>query len=213
MRFNTSHDRLVAARSDRPPTVSDLNTPKPRARSVLECSVRLTGDLWSDGDVQIDGHLCGNISCEQLIVGRNAAVTGVIIAQEAVIRGRTTGIIRATRVLLQATARVEGEMIYHSLMVDEGATFEGVARSKPNPLVEDFAVSTTPAPRQMIGPGDTSGGNWAGADCDTSPANAHHGEAEVTLRRPSGDRQPLAAGEMGRVVSQPSINPWNAQQA
>ena len=106
----------------------DLNNPKLRSRTVLDGSVRLTGDLWSEGDVQIDGHLCGNISCAQLIVSKDAAITGVIIAQEAVIRGKTNGMIRANRVLLQQTARVESEMIYKSLVVDEGASFERIAR-------------------------------------------------------------------------------------
>ena len=101
MKFDTTRDYHVGGRLGGPGVALDLNNPKSRARSVLDCSVRLTGDLWSEGDVQIDGHLCGNISCVQLIVSKDAVVTGVIIAHEAVIRGKTTGIIRATRVLLQ----------------------------------------------------------------------------------------------------------------
>jgi hypothetical protein len=66
----------------------ELNLPKVRPRSLIESSVTMTGDLWSEGDLEIDGHLCGNINCQQLIVGKNAAVTGVIVAQEAVIRGK-----------------------------------------------------------------------------------------------------------------------------
>jgi cytoskeletal protein CcmA (bactofilin family) len=130
---------------------------------VLDCSVRLTGDLWSEGDVQLDGHLCGNISCGQLIVGKDAAVTGVIIAQEAVIRGKITGIIRATRVLLQETARVESEIIYRTLAVDEGATFEGIARPRPNPLAEDFTVPAMPEARGRMGEPEVAA-NGAGAE-------------------------------------------------
>ena len=120
---------------------------------MLDCSVRLTGDLWSHGDIQIDGHLCGNISCVQLIVSTGAVVTGVIVAEEVVIRGKTTGIIRATRVLLQATARVESEIIYESLTVDEGASFEGIARPTANPLAEHF----------RLGEVESAGTNGAGA--------------------------------------------------
>jgi cytoskeletal protein CcmA (bactofilin family) len=141
---DTLRHRLAGHPWDPPPAASDLNNPKPRARVVLDSSVRLTGDLWSEGDVQLDGHLCGNISCVQLIVSKDAAVTGVIIAHEAVIRGKTTGIIRAIRVLLQETAHVESEIIYRSLSVEEGVSFEGIARPRPNPLEEDFAMSPTP---------------------------------------------------------------------
>src|SRR5262245_36999773 len=117
----------------------ELNNPKLQPRSLIDRSANMIGDLWSEGDVQIDGHLCGNINCVQLIVGKDAVITGVIIAQEAVIRGKMTGLIRATRVLLQESARVESEIIYQSLSVDEGASFEGIARPRANPLAEASA--------------------------------------------------------------------------
>jgi cytoskeletal protein CcmA (bactofilin family) len=79
-----------------------------------------------------------------LILGKDAAVIGAIIAQEAVIRGKMTGMIRATRVLLQASARVESEIIYQSLSVDEGASFEGISRPRANPFAEEL-----PAPPLM----------------------------------------------------------------
>src|SRR5262245_50399693 len=86
MSFNTSHDRHAGGPLARPGAGSHLSSPKLRSRSVLDCSVRFSCDLWSEGDVQIDGHLCGNINCVQLIVGKDAAVTGVIVAEEVVIR-------------------------------------------------------------------------------------------------------------------------------
>jgi cytoskeletal protein CcmA (bactofilin family) len=151
-------------RRDGPEVAPNLNIPKPCSRSVLDCSVTLSGDLWSDGDIQIDGHLCGNISCVQLIVSKDATVTGVIVAEEVVIRGKTAGIIRATRLLLQGTARVESEIIYRSLTVDEGASFEGIARPRPNPLEEAFVMSPTRGPAQVIGQPKAAGENWIATD-------------------------------------------------
>src|SRR5262249_24722391 len=119
-------------------------------------------------DVQIDGHLCGNINCVQLIVGKDASVTGVVIAEEAVIRGKMTGIIRATRVLLQETARVQSEIIYRSLAVEEGASFEGVTRPRPSPLEEEIAVPPTPEARQSISELRAAVGHETGAACETA---------------------------------------------
>src|SRR5262245_51822432 len=141
----------------------ELNIPKAQPRSVIEASVTLTGDLWSEGDLEIDGHLCGNINCRQLIVGKNAAVTGGIIAQEAVIRGKITGIIRAMRVLLQETARVESEIFYQSLSVDQGARFEAIARPRPNPLAEDAELSPMAELRQSVAPAEPPSANGAAA--------------------------------------------------
>jgi cytoskeletal protein CcmA (bactofilin family) len=190
MRSNTSQDCHAGHPWNSPRAASDLNNSKPRPRIVLDSSVRLTGDLWSEGDVQLDGHLSGNVSCVQLIVSKDAAVTGVIIAHEAVIRGKTTGIIRATRVLLQETAHVESEIIYQSLSVDEGVSFEGIARQRPNPLVEDFAVTATTEARQRIRTRepDTTG-NGTGVDCETA-----------------GQAGPLAAAEARRQLPGPAAD-------
>jgi cytoskeletal protein CcmA (bactofilin family) len=103
--------------------------------------VTIIGELWTEGDVRLDGHLCGNFNCAQLIVGRDADITGAIIANEVVVRGKITGAIRANRILLEDTARVESEIVYKLLSIDEGARFEGVARCRPNPLQDDAAVS------------------------------------------------------------------------
>lgn len=165
MKVNSSRDCHAGGLSQRPGAVAHLNNPKLRSRSVLDCSVRLTGDLWSEGDIQMDGHLCGNINCVQLIVGKDAAVTGVVIAEEVVIRGKMTGIIRATRVVLQETARVQSEIIYRTLAVEEGASFEGMIRSRPNPFEEEFAVSPTPEAQQSISELHAAVGNESGAVC------------------------------------------------
>jgi len=168
----------------------ELNIPKAQPRSVIEASVTLTGDLWSEGDLEIDGHLCGNINCRQLIVGKNAAVTGGIIAQEAVIRGKITGIIRAMRVLLQETARVESEIFYQSLSVDEGARFEGVARPRPNPFAEESALSPMAELRQSVAPVEAASAN--GPALDTPP------KLTAAVANPEAPRQLAHAGAASR---------------
>ena len=40
-------------------------------------------------------------------------------------RGKVTGVIRANRVILQDTARVESEIFHKRLAIEEGAVFEG----------------------------------------------------------------------------------------
>jgi cytoskeletal protein CcmA (bactofilin family) len=170
MYFNKRHDRHQDALRPEPRALQrdddrkvELNIPKPPPRSLLESSLTMTGDLWSEGDVEIDGHFCGNINCQQLIVGKNGAITGVIVAQEAVIRGKITGIIRAMRVLLQDSARVESDIFYQSLSVDEGASFEGVARPRPDPLAEETALSPMAELRQSVAQVEAPGANGAAA--------------------------------------------------
>ena len=188
MYFSKKQDRSPGGPLSPPPRALDprpldLNNPKLPHRSLIDLSVKMTGDLWSDGDVQVDGQLCGNIYCAQLIVGKDAVVTGAIIAQEAVIRGRMIGIIRAMRVLLQDTARVESEIIYQSLSVEEGARFEGVASPRLDPLDldphhEDIGVSPMAELRQsvaQVGAGTANGAVPGAVAQAVAPTGAHTG--------------------------------------
>jgi cytoskeletal protein CcmA (bactofilin family) len=119
-------------------------------QSLIDASLTIIGDLWSEGDVQVDGHVCGNIRCAQLIVGRDAAITGTITAEQAVIRGRITGRIRATLVVLQDAAQVESEIDYNLLAIDEGASFEGAAHRRADPLQEEDAASSLAELKRML---------------------------------------------------------------
>lgn len=151
------------------------------AQSLIDASLTITGDLRSDGDVQVDGHICGNICCAQLIVGRDACITGAIMAEEAVVRGRITGTIRAMRVILQGTAHVESEITYDMLAIDEGARFEGAARCRPNPY-ED-AVSSMAELQQMMVEAKAGMMN-GGADGNKGQATSKGGEGAVSSLDP-----------------------------
>jgi cytoskeletal protein CcmA (bactofilin family) len=205
MYFSKKQDRapegpLSPPARAREPRPLALNNPKQPHRSLIDLSVKMTGDLWSDGDVQVDGQLCGNIYCAQLIVGKDAVVTGAIIAQEAVIRGRMIGIIRAMRVLLQDTARVESEIIYQSLSVEEGARFEGVARPRLDPLDlspldEDVGVSPMAELRQSVAqfaPGTPNG---------AAPGAVAHTGAKTAARSSASPGQPQRSSAAGDALS------------
>jgi cytoskeletal protein CcmA (bactofilin family) len=121
-----------APQTPRPPASAD----DARSQSYIDASLTIMGDLSTEGDVQLDGRVCGNVSCAQLIVGRDGAITGSVTAQEAVIRGIVTGSIRAPVVILQEPARVESDIVYTVLAIDDGASFEGAARRSEHPLEE-----------------------------------------------------------------------------
>ncbi|HEX5957535.1 MAG TPA: polymer-forming cytoskeletal protein [Hyphomicrobiaceae bacterium] len=114
-----------------------------RTQAVIDASLTIVGDLDTDGDVRLDGRVCGNVRCAQLIVGQDASITGGIIANEAVIRGRITGTIRANVIVIQGSAHVESEITYGSLAIDSGASFEGAVRHSDNPLAEPQPAAST----------------------------------------------------------------------
>ena len=130
---------------DRSPAVERLPTADSRTlgpatdaptQSFVDASLTIVGDLLSAGDVRIDGRICGNVRCAQLILGQEGAITGSVIADQAIVRGRIIGTIRAPMVVIQDSAHVESEITYSSLAIDDGAYFEGSAHRRDNPLAE-----------------------------------------------------------------------------
>ena len=125
-------------------------------RSFIDASLTIVGDLHSEGDVQIDGRICGNVACAQLIVGKDAAITGTVKAEQAIVRGSITGTIRACVVILQETARVKSDIAYTLLAIDDGAEYEGAVHRSESPLQESDA-SPLGELQQLVTPTESPG--------------------------------------------------------
>jgi cytoskeletal protein CcmA (bactofilin family) len=110
-------------------------------RSVIDAWLVIKGNLESEGEVQVDGQIHGDIRCGHLTIGRDAQIAGNITAEEVVVRGKVTGVICAIRVILQNTAQVASEIVHKSLSIDEGASFDGVSRRCEDPMSADIASS------------------------------------------------------------------------
>lgn len=95
------------------------------APSILSADFTVRGDVVSEGEVQIDGKVEGDVRCATLTVGVSGCLTGQVFADHALIRGKVEGQIRAHDVKLTRTARVIGDIVHESLMIEPGAFVEG----------------------------------------------------------------------------------------
>ncbi len=105
------------------------------SRAIIDAHLNIDGNLTTEGEVQVDGKINGNIRCAHLTVGREAVILGDITAEEIVVRGKVTGIIRGNRVILQDGAQVESEIFQAKLTIEEGANFKGMIRDQAEPSV------------------------------------------------------------------------------
>jgi cytoskeletal protein CcmA (bactofilin family) len=122
--------------ADAPPAARKPGAPP--TRSVIDAWLTITGNLQSEGEVQVDGKINGDIRCAHLTVGKEASIIGNITAEEVVVRGRVKGVIRANRVILQDSARVESEIFHKRFSIEEGAIFDGHSRIRENPLTAEL---------------------------------------------------------------------------
>ncbi len=96
--------------------------------SIISASLRIVGNLVSDGDIQVDGTVDGDVQSRSLTVSQGAAVNGGISAESVRIDGAVNGHIKASNVMLGPTARVLGDIIHAQLVIEAGAFLEGHCR-------------------------------------------------------------------------------------
>jgi cytoskeletal protein CcmA (bactofilin family) len=100
-------------------------------KSVISNDLKIIGQglkIISRGTLQVDGEVEGDVAGAEIIIGEQGKVTGTVAAERVIVRGRTSGVIRAMTVALQASARVEGDIHHMSLAIEEGAEFDGRCR-------------------------------------------------------------------------------------
>src|SRR5687767_1488069 len=91
----------------------------------------LTGEANCKAMMRVDGHLSGRVSSSSgtLIVGTNGKVDANIEVAVAVIHGTINGDIIATqRLELGRAAKVNGNIQTPSLIIEQGAVFEGTCK-------------------------------------------------------------------------------------
>src|SRR5882672_8026257 len=137
-----------AAMTPQPPAPAAAPAPKrPPVKnggvpSIISGDLMIKGTLVSHGDVQIDGKVEGDIRSNALVIGEKAIILGDVFAEEAIVRGRVEGSIRARKVQLCATCHVEGNILHEALSVEAGAFFEGNCRHTDNPLADAPELGT-----------------------------------------------------------------------
>ena len=102
-------------------------------------TIRCQGSLRVNGNIQADLHSM------KLTVGEEAIISGTIAAETVDVYGRVQGAILGSRVVLHASAVVEGDIHSQALAIDQGASFDGRSR-KVKDASEIAPQLTSPRP-------------------------------------------------------------------
>lgn len=95
--------------------------------SVIGPGMEIVGDIKCDGTVRIEGRVEGAVKASKsVVVGKEGTVAGDIDTQDVVVAGRVEGTINgASRVELQDTCHVQGDIRSRRVKLDEGGRVEG----------------------------------------------------------------------------------------
>jgi len=108
--------------------------PASSAPSIIGSDVRITGNLSTAGEIQLDGVVEGDVQAASLTMGEQGSLKGTVTAERIVIRGKVDGSIRGRTVILEQTAKVAGDVFHETVSIEAGATIDGKFTHTTNPL-------------------------------------------------------------------------------
>lgn len=102
----------------------NLNSP---AETVVGPSVKIQGELNSEGNIKIEGQVSGKVKTSQSVfVIPGAKIAADVLAGNAVVGGEIQGNLKISgHLILQSTAKILGDIVCAVLRVEDGAQFSG----------------------------------------------------------------------------------------
>ncbi|HSK21360.1 MAG TPA: polymer-forming cytoskeletal protein [Longimicrobiales bacterium] len=95
--------------------------------SIIGPGMRVVGDCETEGTLRIEGTVEGTVRAgKAVVIGKDGEVRGDVLTQDAIIGGRVTGaVVAESRLELQATCAVDGEIKARRIKLDEGGRING----------------------------------------------------------------------------------------
>ena len=113
--------------------------------SIIGPGMKVVGDCESDGTIRVEGSVEGSVkAAKSVVVGKDGLVVGDISTQDAIVAGRVSGSVTAeSRVELQSTCRIQGDIRSRRVKLDEGGQVDGQLHmgAQVQQKVEDRAPS------------------------------------------------------------------------
>lgn len=102
--------------------------------SILSHGVKIEGNLFSEGNVRIDGIIVGNVTVNgNLTIGDGSKIEGEVKARNITMSGRVDGKVNALEKLrMEAKSVLKGDLVTKFLVIEEGAVFQGNSTMNQN---------------------------------------------------------------------------------
>lgn len=93
--------------------------------SLIGTDVVISGNIAATVDLHIDGKVEGDIACAALVQGPESRIKGHVSARNARLAGLVDGSIDAEDLIVEATARITGDVTYERITIAAGGQVEG----------------------------------------------------------------------------------------
>lgn len=104
--------------------------------NIISDGTQIKGHISTENDFRVSGKIEGELEVKgKCIVTQTGKISGELRANDADISGKTEGnLIIGNKLFLRQSAHVSGDIHTKTLLIEEGAIFEGVCHMSSDPL-------------------------------------------------------------------------------
>ncbi len=119
---------------------------KSEETTIISVGVKIEGKIKSNGNIRVEGEIQGDLTSQgNVVIGANGEVNGQINADVISIGGSVTGTVKAkNKLTIEEKGNLNGDIFTKSLVVKEGAKFDGKCK-----MGESFTNETIDASKQI----------------------------------------------------------------
>lgn len=96
-----------------------------KQKTTIAEGLKIVGSITTDGIVEVNGHIDGEMHCASIIVTSTGHVFGTLTAENIIVDGRVDGPIQGGEVMLKSQAHVLGDIRCQTVIIEKGAFMEG----------------------------------------------------------------------------------------
>ena len=114
--------RLLILKIARRLSKNDNSMPVP---TIISSNTKVKGDIISDGILQIDGEVEGDVTCSELVIGTKGMVAGCVKVQDMQLFGTLRGKAIVDSLFVSKSAKLVGDATHNSIAIEPGAYIDG----------------------------------------------------------------------------------------
>ncbi len=105
--------------------------------SIISKGLLLKGNLVSDGLLEVEGQIDGNVKGNEITIRETGSITGKLVANVVNIKGNFEGIIKSQKINISGKAIIKGTLEYVALCVEDGASIIGDLKRLDEIILDD----------------------------------------------------------------------------
>ncbi len=128
--------RLIYLKLARRLSKSTTGAPVP---SIISENTKINGNILSDGIIHIDGHVEGDVACDELVIGVKGCVSGVVTTNNLQLYGVLKGKALVDNLFVAKSAKLIGDAAHNTIAIEPGAYIDGHCIRQGGPIPAEAA--------------------------------------------------------------------------